>query len=459
MQKYLFFLLFFLYACSSNSDAESIPSDDNLTIETVTTTSIEEQQEVKNDYNFELPYDHTYFEFEGCNSFMGNDLPVECGLSPEVIESIEFNGSVTNIEFFNDFYFVVLKNGRIVKYNPTDKSKEIVLDISNNVLQQGIENGLLSLAIDKKNSEFVISYVDLQNNLNFEIFKFDEDLTNVINKETLLSIESKTNSHYGGKVIWSEYYQCFLGSIGDLKEANFESRSDSDSLNTTKYNGKILGLNCADLSTSTPVLDTQDSKPLENLIATGLRNPWQFLEFKDYLIVFDTGFTQNEELNVTKYENITKTFGWPVFEATKRSEDLDNILNYSLDISLWSDGEKSAFDYIYENSVKPVVYYNHYACESDNQNCDGNSDIYRAAIIGGDILSDPNSPYNFDIFFADFLSQELFSYNLVEGDLKIYNLEDVSYINVVKVLDSKTNKIIVGTDTGYLKILQLKLDN
>ena len=45
-----------------------------------------------------------------------------------------------------------------------------------------------------------------------------------------------------------------------------------------------------------------EKSPIQNLIATGLRNPWQFLEFKDYLIIFDTGFTQNEELNITKYE-------------------------------------------------------------------------------------------------------------------------------------------------------------
>ena len=79
-------------------------------------------------------------------------------------------------------------------------------------------------------------------------------------------------------------------------------------------------------------MSKSDTKPIQNIIASGLRNPWQFLEFKDYLITFDTGFTQNEELNITKFENDSKIYGWPVFEATKRSEDLDNIDNYTLDI-------------------------------------------------------------------------------------------------------------------------------
>ena len=128
-------------------------------------------------------------------------------------------------------------------------------------------------------------------------------------------------------------------------------------------------------------------------------------------------------------------------------------------MSLWDSGKKEILDYMFEYSIKPVFYYNHFACENINQNCDGNSDIYRAAIIGGDILLNPKSQYNFDIFFADFLSQEIFSYNLVEGNVSIYNVDGINYINILKVLDNESDKIIVGTDTGYLKILQLKSNN
>ncbi len=458
--KKLYILIFLIFTyCSSNTETQQNLSNESLIAETSTTSTTLESIEVAKEYSFEHPYNHTFIEFENCNSFMGSNLLIECGETPEIIESIQFNGSITNIEFFNNSYFVVLKNGRIVEYDPADKSKKVILDISNNVLQKGMENGLLSLAFSKKESEFVISYVDLQNNLNFEIFQFSENLSNIVNNETLLSIESKTNSHYGGKVIWSDYYQCFLGSIGDLQEANFESRSGSNPINTSKYNGKIIGLNCGELNLTTPIVDTQNSVPLNNLLATGLRNPWQFFEFKDYLIIFDTGFTQNEELNVVKYNTTTKNFGWPVFEATKRSEDLDNISDYSLDVSLWDSGQKEILDYMFEYSIKPVFYYNHFACENNNQNCDGNSDIYRAAIIGGDILLNHKSQYNFDIFFADFLSQEIFSYNLIEGNINIYNVDGINYINILKVLDNESNKIIVGTDTGYLKILQLKSNN
>ena len=92
---------------------------------------------------------------------------------------------------------------------------------------------------------------------------------------------------------------------------------------------------------------------LGNIIASGLRNPWQFFEFEDFLIIADTGFTQNEELNIYKYSNTTPNFGWPVFEATKRSEDLDNINDYKLDadIFLWKDNQKEGLSFVENNSI------------------------------------------------------------------------------------------------------------
>ena len=390
---------------------------------TSTTTTTIEEKVPKN--VFELPYKHTYLEFDSCSDYLGSENKVNCILEASIVNTFEFNGSITNIEFLDNYLFVVLKNGKIIKFDLSDNSSEEVFNISNNVRQKGMENGLLSLAINPYQSEFVISYVNLDNILIFELFSYENEFRNHKPVMKLLEIKSENDSHYGGKVIWSEKYNCFLGSIGDLQEANFESRKRSDSLDTSKVSGKIIGLNCNPLNLETAIMSRLETSPIQNIVATGLRNPWQFLEFKDYLITFDTGFTQNEELNITKYENNSKIFGWPVFEATKRSEDLDNIDDYSLDIYHWKNGQQSsALEYIYNNSIKPSFYYNHHACNSpEYKNCDGKSEIYRAAIIGGDILNDPLSYYNFDIFFADHISQELFSFNLVEKQLNIFPIK------------------------------------
>jgi len=451
MKKYLAILFFIFISCGSNTSSQETP----ITSTTELTTTTIEEKKPKN--VFEIPYKHTYLEFDNCSDYLGSENKVNCVLEASIVNTFEFNGSITNVEFLDNYLFVVLKNGKIVKFDLSDNSSEEVFNISNNVRQRGMENGLLDIAISQFDSQFVISYVNLENKLIFELFEYEKEIRKNRSLDILLEIESKSDSHYGGKVIWSENYNCFIGSIGDLQEASFESRIRSDSLDTTKVSGKIIGLNCDSLNIETDIISKSETKPLQNLIATGLRNPWQFFEFKDFLVVFDTGFTQNEELNISKFDNKTKNFGWPVFEATKRSEDLDNIENYSLDISYWVNGQQnSALQYIYENSVKPSFYYNHHACESPQfENCDGNSKIYRAAIIGGGILNNPSSSYNFDIFFADHISQELFSFNLIDGSIKIFPIDNLLYVNVVKVFDDKLNKVMVGTDKGQLHIIQL----
>lgn len=452
----VFLFIVFFSICSFDSENEfSEPSEEIIANEVEKVTTTVEVREPEN--IFEIPYKHTYLEFENCSDYLGSENKVTCISGASIINTFEFNGSITNIEFFDNYLFVVLKNGKIIKFDILNNSSEEVFNISNNVRQRGMENGLLSLAMNPYESEFVVSYVNLDNKLIFELFSYENEVVNHKPVMKLLEIQSENDTHYGGKVIWSEKYKCFLGSIGDLQEANFESRIKSDPLDTSKVRGKIIGLNCDPLNLETAIMSKAEKSPIQNLIATGLRNPWQFLEFKDYLIIFDTGFTQNEELNITKYETNSQIFGWPVFEATKRSEDLDNIDNYSLDIYHWKNGQQSsALEYVYENSIKPSFYYNHNACNSpEYENCDGKSDIYRAAIIGGGLLNSPSSNYNFDIFFADHISQELFSFNLIERQLNIFPIRDLILVNIVKVFDSDLNQIIVGTDTGLLHIIQL----
>ena len=73
----------------------------------------------------------------------------------------------------------------------------------------------------------------------------------------------------------------------------------------------------------------------------------------------------------------------------------------------------------------------------------------------GGILENPKSEYNFDIFFADYLSQELFSLNFITRELKIYPIENYLYINSVNVFNAEKNQILTTTNTGRVLILQL----
>ena len=62
-----------------------------------------------------------------------------------------------------------------------------------------MENGLLSLAINPYKSEFVISYVNLDNILIFELFSYENEFRNHKPVMKLLEIKSENDSHYRGQ--------------------------------------------------------------------------------------------------------------------------------------------------------------------------------------------------------------------------------------------------------------------
>ena len=454
--KFLILLLITISACTVNSDQVNLEESTTTPQESSTTITSKESDKTVN--SFELPYKHSFVALDNCNDFLGSKVSVSCIPGLEIVNEVNFDDSVTNIVKYGDKFIVVLKNGQIFEYSFENNTKNLVLSIEDKVLRAGDENGLLSFALNPYANEYIISYVSLDIKIVFEIFEYLDEITQVTSSSKIIEVQSNTYSHYGGKVIWSEYYKCFLGSIGDISEANFESRLNSSPLDSSKVTGKIIGLNCDTSLFSQKVNLTPNQEEVnQNIVISGLRNPWQFFEFRDNLIIFDTGFTQNEELNIAKLSETHNNFGWPVFEGPKRAKDLDNITNYDLDIFYWDEGEPyNVVEYIEKNAIKPVFYYNHLPCYSEkNENCDGQTDIYRAAIIGGGILENPKSEYNFDIFFADYLSQELFSLNFITRELKIYPLENYLYINSVNVFNAEQNQILTTTNTGRVLVLQL----
>ena len=63
-------------------------------------------------------------------------------------------------------------------------------------------------------------------------------------------------------------------------------------------------------------------QPLNNILAYGLRNPWNFIQVENLLIVPDVGEKSNEELNVINLEDFELSgnkpylFGWPLYEGS-----------------------------------------------------------------------------------------------------------------------------------------------
>ena len=99
--------------------------------------------------------------------------------------------------------------------------------------------------------------------------------------------------------------------------------------------------------------------------------------------------------NYFKNENKPYLFGWPLFEGVLDSIE-SNINTNNPSVLFWDKGSPNYVKtYINENSIKPVVYYNHQAPTT-----------FRAAIIGGDVNEDVESQYFEYYFFADYLSKD-----------------------------------------------------
>ena len=240
--KHLILLLITVSACTFNSDEVNL--DESITTLQESSSTITSKESDKTVNSFELPYKHSFVALDDCNDFLGSNVSVSCVTGLQIVNEINFEDSVTNIVEYGDIFIVVQKNGQIFEYSFENNTKNLVLSIEDRVLRAGDENGLLSFALNPYANEFIISYVSLDNKIVFEIFEYLDELTEVVTSTKIIEIQSNSYSHYGGKVIWSEYYNCFLGSIGDLSEANFESRLNSSPVDSSKVIGKIIGLNC-----------------------------------------------------------------------------------------------------------------------------------------------------------------------------------------------------------------------
>ena len=378
---------------------------------------------------------------EDCKEWKGSDNFSNCvsGVEIEILDS--FPNMVTNVIVYEDIIYLLENSGKI--FNHTNN--EVFLDLSSKVgvFEDFAESGLFSLAFHPTNEYLVVSYSDLENNLIVESYNlnssFEPDVTNPVN---LIKLPSSQCCHYSGNLIWSTFFDDFLLSVGDMQNKN--GLLHSEPLDTTSPKGKILFLN---KKISNPdLLSLENTQtPRNDILAYGLRNPWKTFVYKNYLFVPDVGKANEEELNVVDLNDFKATskpylFGWPHYEGSLYYELVFNQI-------LYHDGESSVNirNYVQENTILPNVYYSHQAPEN-----------FRAAIIGGGLIEDVESEYFEYYFFADYLSNELFSYEFMTDRLTMYPLNNVGgYITSVAINPYSSDSILITTTSGNL--LQINL--
>lgn len=392
-----------------------------------------------------------FLESEECNEWKGTGIFSGC-IKAENIEIYNFDIQVSNIISHKSELYFILKDGLIYKQSNKDDILELFLDISDRVHTEfpGISQGLYSLAFKPNNESFLVTYSNNDIALVVEKFYLDQNSETIYdNSEILLKVSNNVRFHFGGSLIWSDYFEGFLVGIGDMRE-NIMPLVHSDAINTQSYKGKIILLE-SEKKIQAPLINEHGKfKSFDNIVAFGLRNPWQLMEYSEQLFVTDVGSQFIEELNFidyrTKYKdgNLQSTsFGWPVlmgdelsYSYEERSKEALTRLDGKIsDLYYWENniGIK-ADDYIIENSHPPLLQYDHIV----------NPDVVRAAIIGGDIINDQDSKYNNFYFFTDYVESELYGLNINTKELYIFPLPSLSNATALRISPFETDTILIA---------------
>lgn len=397
---------------SQSLDAPSIQDDNSVTQETIV------------------------FDNVGtCDEWLGSEHSAFKCL--EIAESkviYKFDKRLNNIITYNNKYYFLQGDGII--YDELSKDS-VFLDLRDNVVfgEEEDESGLFSLAFHPRENYFIVSYASIENNLVIEKYKLDNENNPILDsKEILVQIPNISQLHYSGNIIWSEYFDDFIVSVGDMGYP-------TNSIDTSTSKGKLFLLNNSLDNLNIPnVSDSKKAEPVKNLIAYGLRNPWKTFEYKNLLFIPDVGSSTVEEINIVNLDEISQNvtslplFGWPIFEGNLSSEIEYTGLLY------WEDNiPSSSIDFAINNSISPKIYYQHQGIE-----------IFRAAVIGGGVVDRVNSSYYEHYIFADFLSNELFAYDFINNSLFQLPLPDGMSVMITSILvdNNKEDKIILSTWTG-----------
>jgi glucose/arabinose dehydrogenase len=262
--------------------------------------------------------------------------------------------------------FVVQRVGVI---RVLDETRQMVdpafLDLTDQVLAGGIEQGMLGLAFHPDyadNGRFFVYYVDKSGNRQlseFTVSPTDPNLAVVSSEKVIFEYQQPPNAtdirHYAGNVDFGPDGYLWV-SMGD----GADSRAQGQDPNTPY--GTIVRI---DVDNGDPY-SVPDDNPfvdgggMPDVWAYGLRNPWRFAidPLDDLIYIADVGHADQEEVNVVSLEVGGYNFGWSDMEGTRcfHQQDCDPA-NYTSPVITYSheEGLSVTGGYVYRGSEIPEL--------------------------------------------------------------------------------------------------------
>lgn len=294
----------------------------------------------------------------------------------------------------DDRLFVVQRVGVI---RILDENLEMVdpafLDISDRVLANGIEQGLLGMAFHpayEDNGRFFVYYTDRDGRRQlseFTVSVSDPNRASGDSERVLFEFDQPEDAtdirHYGGQLMFGPDGYLWV-SLGD----GADSRDQGQDPNTMFGTVSRIDVDGGDPYAIPPENPFVDGGGRGEVWAYGLRNPWRFaIDPVDRLIyIADVGHADQEEINVLPIDEGGFNLGWSDMEGTRcfHEQDCDPA-----------------------NYTSPVLTYSHNADEGGGCSVTGGH-VYR-----GSEIPELHGTY----FYSDWCSQWIRSFKYVNGQV------------------------------------------
>ena len=272
--------------------------------------------------------------------------------------------------------FVVMKQGmvKIVSDSMTVLAQPF-LDISNQVLTAGHEQGLLGLAFDPNyadNGYFYVNYISGTGPGVTTISRFqvsnDADSADMASEQVIWSYPQPFENHNGGDLAFGPdgYLYIPLGDGGDAGDPQGHAQNLSDPL------GDILRIDVNDMDTTYTIPDSNPwmnsmGDTLPEIWASGLRNPFRisFDRMGGDMWLGDVGQSSWEEVDYMEAgSDGGANFGWRCYEGPAEFNTIDCVddSSYTQPVAAHiNDGNFGEWcsvigGYVYRGSMWPHLY-------------------------------------------------------------------------------------------------------
>jgi len=194
--------------------------------------------------------------------------------------------------------WIAERTGRIWSLPDGGGARVLVLDLSDRVLADGQEQGLLGMAVDPSKTLLVVNFVDRRGEngtTNISRFPIRSTPIDPDSGRVLFSVRQPFSNHNGGQVTFGPDGKLYAG-LGD-GGGQGDPSGNGQSLSTPL--GKILRMEVAtgEAPSDNPFVGRAGAEP--RIWSYGLRNPWRFSIDPDTgdLWIGDVGGDRREEID------------------------------------------------------------------------------------------------------------------------------------------------------------------